>query len=254
MKLKRKKKIGLALGGGAVLGAAHIGVLKAITEHEIPIHYIAGTSIGAFMAALYAFGLTSQEIETLALDLNWLEVSGISLSQYGVLNNKKLGKVLDEKIGKKTFADAIIPMAIVAVDINSGEKVVCTEGEVAEAVMASTCIPGVFIPVKAGKRLLVDGGVLEPVPVSSLTGLGAKFTIAVNLFARRKYQHPKNVVDLLINALDIMMVNTAKMESDDADLLVEPNLDEFNLVDTRQVPDLIEVGYQAATKMFRDIV
>ncbi|MBU0517400.1 patatin-like phospholipase family protein, partial [bacterium] len=115
MKLKEQKNIGLALGGGAVLGAAHVGVLRAIDEFKIPIHYISGTSIGAFMAALYAFGMKWREIEEIAVDLNWLDVSGIALSQYGVISNRRLGKVLDRHIGDKTFADLSLPLAVVAV-------------------------------------------------------------------------------------------------------------------------------------------
>ncbi|MBU0519511.1 patatin, partial [bacterium] len=116
------------------------------------------------------------------------------------------------------------------------------------------CIPGVFIPVKMGDRLLLDGGILEPVPISPLMEMGAETTIGVNLFARRSYHKPSNVADLLINALDMMMVHIARLQLQAADLVVEPDLDKFNLVDTRQVPKLIEIGYAAAKEAFEGVV
>ncbi|HDP97696.1 MAG TPA: patatin, partial [bacterium] len=165
-KLKRKNKIGLALGGGAVLGAAHIGVLKAMEELDIPVHFVAGTSIGALVAALYAFGKDYKQIEKIAAELDWLDVSGLSLSQYGLLSNKKLGKIINKAIGDVDFEDARIPLAMIATDISHGKEVVLKQGNVATAVMASTCIPGIFIPVEIEGKLLVDGGVVENVPIS----------------------------------------------------------------------------------------
>ncbi|WP_352396961.1 patatin-like phospholipase family protein, partial [Aminobacterium colombiense] len=139
---RRKKKIGLALGGGAVLGAAHIGVLKAIEEFNLPISYIAGTSIGAIISAFYAFGKNWEEMAILLKGLNWLDISRISLSQFGLLSNKKLGKLITDNLGDVSFDEACIPLAMIATDITSGEKVVLKSGNVAAAVMASSCIPG----------------------------------------------------------------------------------------------------------------
>ena len=147
-KLKKNKKIGLALGGGAVLGAAHIGVLKALKEHDISISYVSGTSIGAFVSAFLAFEKTWEEIEEIAKDLNWLDISGMSLSQFGLLSNKKLGKLIEEYIGDVNFEEAKIPVAMIATDITSGDKVVLDKGNIAQAVMASTCISGIFVPVE----------------------------------------------------------------------------------------------------------
>jgi NTE family protein len=180
---RRKKKIGLALGGGAVLGAAHIGVLKAIEEFNIPISYIAGTSIGAIISAFYAFGKNWEEMAILLKGLNWLDISRISLSQFGLLSNKKLGKLITDNLGDVSFDEACIPLAMIATDITSGEKVVLKSGNVAAAVMASSCIPGIFIPVEIDNRLLVDGELVENVPISPLKDMGANFIISVDLFS-----------------------------------------------------------------------
>src|SRR6056297_1172026 len=167
-KLKKNKKIGLALGGGAVLGAAHIGVLKALKEHDIQICFVSGTSIGAFVAAFVAFGKTWKEIEEIAKDLNWLDVTSISLFQSGLLSNKKMVELIANHIGDVNIEDANIPAAMIATDITTGKKIVINKGKVAQAVMASTCIPGIFAPVEIGDKLLVDGGIVENVPITPL--------------------------------------------------------------------------------------
>lgn len=242
-KSRKKGKIGLALGGGAVLGAAHIGVLKALEENKIPINFIAGTSIGAFVAALYAFKKDWQEIEKIALDLDWLDISAISLSQYGLLSNKKLGELIRKHIGDVQFEQADIPLTMIATDIANGKKVILTKGSVAEAVMASTCIPGVFIPVKIDDLLLVDGGIVENVPVTPLQEMGAKYTIAVDLNARRSLKKPENIIEVLINAFYFTMRTATQLQSQQADLIIKPDLSGFSLIDTKQTPDLIERGY-----------
>lgn len=246
--IDRTKKIGLALGGGAVLGAAHVGVLQALEEFDISVAAIAGTSIGAFVAALHAFGKSGQEIEQIALDLDWLDFSGISLSQYGLLSNKKLGTILHDVLGDVAFEDAQIPLAMVAADIGRGEKVVLQQGDVATAVMASTCIPGVFIPIEFDDRLLVDGGILENVPVSPLKSLGAECVIAVDLNAKHAFTTPKNLIEVLLNTFDMTLMNATKLQTKDADVLIGPNLSSFNLIDTDQIADLIAQGYADAKK------
>ena len=156
-KLKKKKNIGLALGGGVFLGAAHIGVLRAIDEFNIKISHIAGTSIGALIAALYAFRKSWEDIKSIALELGWFDISGLSLSKYGLLSNKNVGKIITDTLGDVKFEDSNIPLAAIATDISTGNKVVLTKGRVADGVMASTCIPGVFLPVEINGELLVDG-------------------------------------------------------------------------------------------------
>ncbi|MBN1333419.1 MAG: patatin-like phospholipase family protein, partial [Synergistales bacterium] len=126
--MDRSGKTGLALGGGAVLGAAHIGVLQALEEHDISFSYLAGTSIGAFISAFLAFGRSWEEIKEIVKDLNWLDISGISLSQFGLLSNKKLGRIIQENLGDVNLEDAPIPVVMVATDITTGEKVVLKKG------------------------------------------------------------------------------------------------------------------------------
>ncbi len=230
-------------------GAAHIGVLRALEEFNIPISYVAGTSIGAFVAAFVAFGKDWRQIQEIALDLNWLDVSALSLSTYALLSNQKLGKIIEEHLGKVTFADAEIPLAMVATDITKGEKVVISEGEVAKAAMASTCIPGVFVPVEMDGRLLVDGGIMDNVPVSTVMDMGADYVIGVDLIAKHNNRRPSNIVEVLLNTFDFTLINATRLRAKNADLLIAPDLSEFSKVRTSQIKPLIEKGYQD-TKAF----
>lgn len=240
------KKIGLALGGGAVLGAAHIGVLRAVEEMNLEISFISGTSIGAFVGALFAFGHTSKEIEEIALDLNWMDISGIALFESGILSNAKLGKLLSKSLGEKDVKDANIPLAIIATDISSGEKVVLKKGPVVQAIMASTCIPGVFSPVEFNNQLLVDGGIVENIPIDTVRNMGAEYVIGVDLNAIKRYNRPDSILDVMINSFHFTLKTAAKYQTKDANLLITPELSEFNMVNTDQIKDLIEQGYKDA--------
>ena len=243
------KKIGLALGGGAVLGAAHVGVLKALEEMDIKISYIAGTSIGAFVAAFYAFNKKTVDIQKIASELKWMDISEISFAGKGLLSNKKLGELIIKYIGEKNIEKSDIPLAIIATDITNGEKTVIKKGNVANAVMASTCIPGIFHPVEFDSKLLVDGGIVENVPIDTVNSMGADYVIGVDLNAKNSYKEPGNIVDVIINRSPLKAA--AKFQTKNADLLITPDLSSFNMVDTNQVDDLIKQGYKDAKKVLR---
>lgn len=156
--LRGKPKVGLALSGGAARGLAHIGVIKAIENEGIPISFVAGTSVGSLIGALFAAGVGWQEMAELARKLKWRDLVSVSLSGLGLARTDKLQKIIDRLLGGKRFEDLAIPFAAVAVDIASGEKVILKTGSVAEAVQASCSIPGIFEPVPLNGHLLVDGG------------------------------------------------------------------------------------------------
>jgi len=246
---KKDKKIGLALGGGAVLGAVHIGVLKALQEHAIEISYIAGTSIGSIISAFFAFGKDWQEIKEITDGINWWDVSAISLSNSGLLSNKKMQDLLEEHIGEVKLEDAEIPVAMVAADITTGEKVVLKEGRVDKAVMASTCIPGAFVPVEVDDRLLVDGGIVESVPISPVKKMGADYIIAVDLTNIHSQKKPENILEVLLRSFDYTIKNATQLQTEEADLHIKPDLSNYNRVDVEQRDDLFEMGYAEANKV-----
>ncbi len=247
----QKKKIGLALSGGSVLGAAHIGVLKALEEFEIKIDFFAGTSIGGLVAGLYAFGKSWEEIKEFADELNWLEISSLSLSNFGLLSNEKLGDKFIDAVGNVNFEDAKIPFAVIAVDISSGEKKIFNKGNVAQALMATSAIPGIFIPVEIDGKLYVDGGVLENVPISAARELGSEKIIAVDLNVKRKYEKPENLIDLVVNSFNMMVINAEQMLSQKADILITPDLSNYDYVHTDKIDELVEAGYKEALKALK---
>lgn len=245
------KPIGLVLGGGAILGAAHIGVLRYLEEKEVEINCIAGTSIGAIIGAMVAFGKTSKEIAEIVEGVKWLDVSRPTLSKDGILSQKKLAAFMKDVIGDVDFKDAKIPLSVVATDIATGEKVVISEGSVIQAILASSAIPGVFLPVKMGDRLLVDGGVVENVPVSVLRDHDVEHIFAVSLNAVNN--EPKNMIDVIINAFQFMSFQTTKLQLEESDVLLNMELTDYNMVSTSQVPELIQVGYEQAKEHMENL-
>ncbi len=249
------KKLGLALGGGAKLGAAHIGVLKALEDMSIDVHCISGTSIGAYIAALYAFGVRPSDIEEEMQGLNWLDISSFSFLKlkFGLLTNDKLGRSIERLLGEVRLEDASIPLAIVATDIAEREKVVLQEGALARAVMASTCVPGIFSPVEIGDQMLVDGGLVENVPISPLGKLGADLTAGVDLSAKRSYRRPDDLVDVLVNSIDIAIDNATRLQTSEADIVISPDLRAYSRMDAGQIDKLVDEGYKACREAFSDL-
>ncbi|MDT8321915.1 MAG: patatin-like phospholipase family protein [Xanthomonadales bacterium] len=244
--ISKGDRVGLALGGGAILGAAHIGVLRALDEAGIEICAISGTSIGAMIAALHAFGKSSDEIADIARELDWLDMSSLSVSRYGLLSNEKMGRQFEKAVGDVRIEDAETPLAIIATDIGSSDKIVLTKGSAAQAIIASSCVPGIVAPVEVDGRMLVDGGLVENVPISPLRGMGAEKVIAVDLNAKREYRKPDGLLDVLLNSLDIALDNATRIITDEADLLITPELNAYSRINTTAVNDLIGEGYRAA--------
>lgn len=240
--------IGLALSGGAVLGAAHVGVLRALAEEEIRAGWVAGTSAGAIVGALHAFGLSAERIESLIRDLSWLSVTNFKPSRMGVLSIERLGNFLNDTLGDVNLEDAQVPLAVVATDIHTGEKVMLREGNLATAVTASACIPGIFTPVQWKDRLLVDGGIVENLPIDTAHSLGAEHVLGVDLHTAGLYPQPKTIIDIVLNASSILIRRARMVEEQKSDVIIAPELTAYNAVDTNHVPELIEEGYQAARK------
>ena len=175
------RRIGLALGGGGGRGSAHIGVLMALEALEVPVDVLAGTSIGGLVAALYGVGYTPLQIEQWFLRATRRNILAADRTSGGFVGTHKIVALLREAFGDRTFADSRVPLALVAVDLVSASEVVLTEGPLVDAILASSAIPAVFPPVVKGDQVLVDGGVLNSVPVDVAYDLGAGKVIAVDL-------------------------------------------------------------------------
>ena len=245
------KTLGLALSGGAILGAAHIGVLKALDELGVRATHLAGTSMGAIVASFYAFGFSGREIEGIAEELRWPDITGFSPSKLGLLSMERLMETLRGHLGPVRIESASRPLALIATDISSGEKVVMREGDLATAAAASACVPGIFIPVEREGRLLVDGGLLENLPVSPLTEWGVDRILAVDVHAGRRFLRPRSLPELLINALDVALANSGRESARAADLLIAPDTSSWSRAQTDDIPALVAEGYRAAKEALR---
>lgn len=244
---RMRQPVGIALSGGGTLGAAHVGVLRALEESGVPVERISGTSIGAVAGALYAFATPIDEIERIALDMRWLSISSFSPSRLGLLANRRLGDILEAAIGQPRFEDATIPLAVVTADISTGERVVLDSGEVIPAVLASACVPGIFQPVEHEGRLLVDGGIVENLPTSVLRPMGARTVIGVDLNTGRRYETPGDVIEVILNATDIAINNATRLQvGAGIDLPITPRLQSYSRFRSGRGERLIEEGYEAA--------
>ena len=241
-----KQRLGLALSGGGTRGYAHIGVLQALEDNGIRPDFLSGTSIGAFAAALYAFGVPVKDILEIAKGISPVHVSKLKLSRLALFSNEELGRLIQAIIGKSRIEDSPIPLAIIAVDIENGVKVVLRQGEVAPAVMASNAVPGIYRPITIDGRLLVDGGIAEDVPISPLRPMGADIVVAVNLSAERKYVKPDNIIDVILNAFDVAIDEGTKVQVRAADVLIEPRLSDFPRMDVSRTDELVAEGYRSA--------
>nr|WP_321502307.1 patatin-like phospholipase family protein [uncultured Dethiosulfovibrio sp.] len=181
--ISQGRSIGLALGGGAARGCAHVGVLRAFQEKGITLSCVAGTSIGAMIGAVYASGgLDHLEALLLELDpLHLLAYFDVVFPHSGLVDGRKVTELLRDILGERSFKDLSMPFAAVATDIRDGREVVMSSGDVIDAVRASIAVPGVFTPFMSGEAILVDGGLVNPVPVNVARSLGADFVVAVDL-------------------------------------------------------------------------
>ena len=233
----RIEKIGLALGSGGARGLVHIGVLRAFEKHGIRITHIAGTSIGACIGAMYAAGQKSADIQDKVLNDKWIAARCFfdpAFLKGGILEGKKLEALLIRWIGKRRFGDLEIPFATVSTDLITGKAVEQQSGNLIKAVRASMSIPSLFSPIGFQKKLLVDGGLVAPVPVLATKNLGANTVIAVNLDHKNNIQDPHKSYrftnNVLLRTVRILRHHLADISSKDANIVIAPKIDPSGLI------------------------
>ncbi|MFW6175776.1 MAG: patatin-like phospholipase family protein [Acidobacteriota bacterium] len=240
--------VGLVLSGGAVRGAAHLGVLEVLHREGVKIDRIAGTSVGALVGAAYAAGARPAEILEEFRKARWLSIGRprLDLDFRGLLDSVPLERLLRERFGLTTFAALEIPFRAVALDIGAGERVVLEEGDVARAVLASAAMVGLFSPVEIEGGQLIDGGYVDNLPVGEVRAMGARTVIAVDLLADPVGpEGPDNVVEIWQRLL-FLLIRAAQPIPDDVDVLIRPELRGFSYVDFDEVDELYERGRRAA--------
>lgn len=253
-----KKKIGLALSGGGARGFAHIGVLKALVAHDIPINLIAGTSAGSFVGGAFASGLSVDEIVEIGRKVSWFGVAGFSYSPRGLLTNAPMTKFITDNFRVTRFEDLQTPFAAVACDLESGDEVVLRdEGDMVEAIRASCAIPGVFMPVTDGDdRFLIDGGVTSPIPILVTRDLGAEVVIAVDLLTcgATYWGKPTTLVGMFFQTAMMMLRSASRNQHQFADVVIEPAIAHIRPDEIAKRDELIDLGEKAALEKIDEIL
>ena len=250
---QKQKKLGLALSGGAVRGAAHLGVLEVLERNGIRPDFISGTSAGSIVGAVYCAGMPLERIESLAQEMQWRRVGHLTRPRLGFFDSQRMEEYLIELIGDLSFDDLQIPLSTVAVDILSGELVVMNEGRVVTGVRASCALPGIFTPVEWQDRLLVDGGILNNLPVSVVREMGADYVIAVDLLPPSMLpEKPASLLSMWYATVYTAMRAT-HMEAQSADSVITPEVGPFVWTDFSKVPALIQLGREAAEEKIGQI-
>ncbi|MFK7823275.1 MAG: patatin-like phospholipase family protein [Oligoflexales bacterium] len=199
-------RLGLALGGGGARGVAHIGVLRAFEHKHIKISCMSGTSAGAIVAALYAFGKSTEEIRLIFDTLTFSRISNLIPVKLGLSSNQGLAGVIEKELGAVDIQDAPIPLSILCTDLITGESKIFTKGPLAKLVQASCSFPGIYSPVEHENMLLVDGALTENIPVSAAKQLGANFVVAVSLSDIKQHvAMPSGMLEVMNRCFDILV-------------------------------------------------
>ncbi len=256
----QRPKIILVLGGGGARGFAHVGVLKALREANIPVDMVVGTSMGALVGSLYCSGVEIEEIEKIAEKIKWTDISNLGATSLvkmvlseKLLSTEKMEKYISKTIGDKYFFQLKIPFACVATDIKTGEKIIFKEGPVAPAARASATIPGLFAPVSYRQRYLVDGGLVENIPVSVAKLFNPDIVITVAVSADITRNSYKNVFSSLFQTIYIQGQQSDRINLNMSDIIIAPKVSDVSAIELNKALECIDAGFVEGKKNIQRI-
>ncbi|MDQ3175905.1 MAG: patatin-like phospholipase family protein [Acidobacteriota bacterium] len=254
---EKRPRIGLALSGGAARGLAHVGVLRALAEHNLPIDCIAGTSAGALVAGTLASGMGVSEIESIGRSLRWRDMGRMTMSRMGVQSNERLEKYLRERLPVTRFEELPIPFAAVATDLQSGKGVILQgEGDVPFAIRASCAIPGWYVPVTDEHgRQLVDGGLVANIPSDVARSMGADVVIAVDVNSEgAAFLGPSlSMISAVLQSMMLVQRTASLYQLAAADVVIKPRVGHIRWDEMRRAQELIAAGYEAGVESIPEI-
>ncbi|HEZ3092798.1 TPA: patatin-like phospholipase family protein [Neisseria meningitidis] len=246
--------VGLALGGGASKGFAHVGIIKVLKENGIPVKVVTGTSAGSIVGSLFASGMSPDRLELEAEILGKTDLVDLTLSTSGFIKGEKLQNYINRKVGGRQIQQFPIKFAAVATDFETGKAVAFNQGNAGQAVRASAAIPNVFQPVIIGRHTYVDGGLSQPVPVSAARWQGANFVIAVDISARPGKNISQGFFSYLDQTLNVMSVSALQNELGQADVVIKPQVLDLGAVGGfDQKKRAIRLGEEAARAALPEI-
>jgi len=241
-----KIRIGIALGGGAAKGFAHIGVIKMLEANGFKPEVVSGTSAGSVVGAFYASGMDAFQMQQHAVALDEASIRDVTLFNGGLVRGQKLQDYVNRMVGNRAFDKMKKPFAAVSTQLETGQRTVFVNGNIGQAVRASCSIPGVFEPVKIGRFYYVDGGVVSPVPVDAARQLGADFVIAVDISTRITGKTPENLLGVVNQSITIMGQKLGQQEIARADVVIRPKVNDIGPADFEQRARAILEGEKAA--------
>ena len=257
---EKRPKIILVLGGGGARGFAHVGVLKALREANVPIDMVVGTSMGALVGSLYCSGIKIEDIEKIAEDIKWADISNLGVpslitmvTSEKLLSTEKMEKYVNKLIGDKYFFQLKIPFACVATDIKTGEKIIFKEGPVAPAARASANIPGIFAPVEYRQRFLVDGGLVENIPVSVAKLFNPDIIITVAVSADITKNAFSNIFYTLFQTIYIQGQQSDKNNLAMSDIVIAPKVSDVSAIELGKAAECIDAGFIAGKNSLKKI-
>jgi NTE family protein len=240
--------IGLAFSGGAARGNAHVGVLRAFAENNLPIDFIAGTSAGALVGGALASGMSLDEIEDLGRKLRWRDIGRVTMSRLGVQSNERLEQYLRARLPVSRFEDLRIPFAAVATELKTGAAVIMREGDLPFAIRASCAIPGWYVPVTDDQgRQLVDGGLVAVIPATVVRSLGADIVIAIDVNAEgATFIGPSSsIIGVLLQSMMVVQRTASHYQIETCDLVIQPKVGHIRWDEMGRADELIAAGYKA---------
>ena len=257
---EKRPKVILVLGGGGARGFAHVGVLKALREANIPIDMVVGTSMGALVGSLYCSGIKIEDIEKIAEDIKWADISNLGIpslitmvTSEKLLSTEKMEKYVNKLIGDKYFFQLNIPFACVATDIKTGEKIIFKEGPVAPAARASANIPGIFAPVEYRQRYLVDGGLVENIPVSVAKLFEPDIIITVAVSADITKNAYNNIFTTLFQTIYIQGQQSDRNNLAMSDIVIAPKVSDVSAIELGKAVECIDAGFVAGKSSLQKI-
>jgi NTE family protein len=246
-------KIGLALGSGGARGFAHVGVLKALENADIKVDYIAGSSMGALVGAFYGAGHNPDSLYKMATMFKRKYYLDYTVPKMGLISGNKIRQLVRVLTHGKQLENLVPPLSVVATDLLKGEKVVYQKGSIADAVRASISIPGIFVPFQIEDRLLVDGGVIDRVPVSVVKDMGAEVVIGVDISHYNNEAKVSSLFDVFWQSIDIMQREMVKHIELNVDILIRPMVEQFSPTTFTNVEEIIRIGEDATKQKIGEI-
>ena len=249
--MRRRRRIALALSGGAAYGVVHLGALQVLEEENIRVRGIAGASAGALVGVLYAFDVSVAEMRTMAADLSWPDLTRPTRPHLGLLSLQKMQEWIEKRIGTVGLEEAPIRLAVVTTDLAGGEAVIFERGSAAFAVTASCAVPGLFRPLEYKERLLSDGGLVNNLPVTLARRMSVGKVVACDALSAGEHPMPANLFDVVLRSVNLMVSHGAAAEREKADVLITPDTRSYSSADLGHAEELFEAGYRAARQALK---